>query len=81
MYGEHHYTLRKLEQTVIGLELPQVKLATEELFTAVMATDLGEKPNSGAMVANRRRGLVLGVRNKLTELSAPSIYSICKRWL
>jgi hypothetical protein len=31
----------------------------EELFTVAMATDLGGKPNSGAMVANQKRGLVL----------------------
>jgi hypothetical protein len=39
---------------VIGLELPQATLATVELSTTVMATELGEKLNSGAMVANRR---------------------------
>jgi hypothetical protein len=39
---------------VIGLELPQAMLATVELSTAAMAIKLGEKLNSGAMVANRR---------------------------
>jgi hypothetical protein len=78
---EHHYTLRKLEQTVIGLELPQATLATEELFSAATATKLGEKSNSGAMVANRRRGLVLWLHNNLAELAVHSIYSICERWL
>jgi hypothetical protein len=38
----------------VGLELPQATLATEELSTAAMATELGEKPNSGAVLANRR---------------------------
>jgi hypothetical protein len=49
------------EETVIGLELPQATLATEELSTAAMATELGEKLNSCAMVANWRRGFVLKV--------------------
>jgi hypothetical protein len=39
---------------VIRLELPQATLATVELSMAAMATKLGEKLNSGAMVANRR---------------------------
>jgi hypothetical protein len=39
---------------VIGLELPQATLATEELSTAAMATELGQKLNSGVVVANRR---------------------------
>jgi hypothetical protein len=30
---------------VIGLELPQATLATEELSTAMRRTDLGENPN------------------------------------
>ena len=66
---------------VIGLELPQATLATVELSTTVMATELGEKLNSGAMVANRRRGLVLWLRNNLAELAVHSIYSIRERWL
>jgi hypothetical protein len=35
----------------------------------------GEIPNSGAMVGNRWRGAVLGVRNKLMEQARASIYS------
>jgi hypothetical protein len=76
MYGEHHYTLRKLEQTTIGLELPQATLATEELSIAAMATELGGNPNSGVVVANQRRGLVALLRNNLVELVVHSIYSI-----
>jgi hypothetical protein len=56
-------------------------LATEELSTVAMATELGENPNSGAMVANRRRGLVLWLCNNLAELAVHSIYSIRERWL
>jgi hypothetical protein len=59
---------------VIGLELPQAMLATVELSTAAMAIKLGEKLNSGAMVANRRWGFVLKVRNKLAEHTEHSIY-------
>jgi hypothetical protein len=66
---------------VIGLELPQVTLATEELSMAAMATELGEKSNSGAMVANRRRGLVLWLQNNLAEQDMHSIYSIREWWL
>jgi hypothetical protein len=38
-----------------------------ECLTAVTSTDLGEIPNSDAMVGNRGRGAVLGVCNKLTK--------------
>jgi hypothetical protein len=66
---------------VIGLELPQATLATEELSTAAMATELGEKLNSGVVVANRRRRLVLWLHNNLPELAVHSIYSIQEQWL
>jgi hypothetical protein len=32
------------------------------------------------MVANRRQGRVLWLRDNLTELAAPSIYSVRERW-
>jgi hypothetical protein len=46
-----------------------------------MATDLGKKQNSGTMVANWRRGLVLLLRKNLAELAVHSNYSIRERWL
>jgi hypothetical protein len=42
-------------------------LATAWCLTAARQTDLEEKLNSPAMVANPRRGAVLWVRNKLAE--------------
>jgi hypothetical protein len=40
----------------------------------------GEIPNSGAIVANRRREVVLWLRNELTEQVGASIYSDQQRW-
>jgi hypothetical protein len=42
-------------------------VATEESSSAAMATELGGNRNSLATVANRGRGAVLWVRNKLAE--------------
>jgi hypothetical protein len=44
------------------------------------STVLGEKGNSGAVVANQRQGWVLWLRDNLTELAVPSIYSVLERW-
>jgi hypothetical protein len=52
-----------------------------EMLTAMQRTDLGEELNWGATVANRRRGLVLLLRNNLAELMVHSIYSLQERWL
>jgi hypothetical protein len=52
------------------------RLATEELSTAARRTELGEERNWGATVANRRRGLVLSLRNNVAELTGASIYRV-----
>jgi hypothetical protein len=44
-----------------------------EMPTATNLTDLGEVPNSRATVANRGRGVVLWVFNKLAEQARASI--------
>ena len=41
----------------------------------------GGKLNSPSMVANRRRGVVLWVRNKLAEQAGAFIYRDQQRWL
>jgi hypothetical protein len=51
----------------------------EELSTAARRTELGEERNWGATVANRRRGLVLWLRNNLVELIGASIYRVRSR--
>jgi hypothetical protein len=56
-------------------------LTTVECLTTATSTDLGEIPNSGAMVGNRGRGAMLGVCNMLTEQVGLSIYSDQQRWL
>jgi hypothetical protein len=66
---------------VIVLELPLAMLAMEELSTAAMAIKLGEKLNSGAMVANQRLGLVLWLHNNLAEQAGASIYRVFERRL
>jgi hypothetical protein len=49
-------------------------LATAWRLTVAQTTDLGEERNSPAMVANRRRGLVLRLRNNLAKQVEASIY-------
>jgi hypothetical protein len=59
-------------------------LATAWCLTAARQTDLEEKLNSPAMVANPRRGAVLWVRNKLAEQAGgggAAIYRDQQRWL
>jgi hypothetical protein len=53
------------------------RLATTRCLTTAILADLGEIPNSRATVANRGRGVVLWVRNKLMEHIEHSIYSDC----
>jgi hypothetical protein len=45
-------------------------------LTAVWRTELGGEGNSGDVVANRRQGWVLWLRDNLTELTGVLIYSV-----
>ena len=51
------------------------------MLTAAILADLGEERNWGATVANRRRGLVLWLRNNLAEQAGASIYKGFERRL
>jgi hypothetical protein len=56
-------------------------LATARGHTAAFLVDLGEIPNYRATVANRERGMVHWLCNKIAEQAGPSIYSNQKRRL
>jgi hypothetical protein len=43
-------------------------------------TDLGEMGNWEALVDDRRKELVLWMRNKLVELTRAAIYRLHRRW-
>jgi hypothetical protein len=57
------------------------RLAMARGHMAAFLADFGENRNSRAMVANRERGMVHWLRNKIAEQAGPSIYSDQKWWL